>query len=69
MCPYTYTKGCILQYSHKGTIDLTREGFSRKFFLDFVFTKQKLGMFNFIIYYFKSKKYLQFELEMTEVWL
>ena len=33
--------------------------------LDFVFKKQKLGMFNFIISYLKSKEYLKTKLDMV----
>ena len=41
-----------------------REGFSLKFFLHFVFMKQKLVMFSFIISYLISKQILKFNLEM-----
>ena len=59
----------LQQYLDKVTLDLVREGFSLKFFLHFVFTKQKLGMFSFITSYLKSKKYLKSKLEMILVLL
>ena len=55
-------RGYILQqYLDKVTLDKGR--FSLKFFLHFVFTKQKLGML-FKISNLKSKKYLKSKLEM-----
>ena len=50
----------------KVTLDLSKVSFfSLKFFLNFVFMKQKLGMFSFIISYLKSKKHLKSKLEMV----
>ena len=62
-CSLNKVWGRILQqYFNKVT--KVRDGFSLKFFLHFVFTKQKLGIFSFILSYLKSKKYLKSKLEM-----
>ena len=53
------------QYLDTVTLDLSRG----MFFLHFVFTKQKLGMFSFFISYLKSKTYLKSKLEMFQVLL
>ena len=54
----------LQQYLDKVTLDLSKGWFFTMFFLHFVFMKQKLGMFSFIISYLKSKNYLKSKLEM-----
>ena len=62
--PWLLNWGRILQqHLDKMTLDLSKGSFSFKFFLYFVFKKQKLGMFSVIISYLKSKKYLKSKLE------
>ena len=63
-CFYNIRDRILQQYLNKVTLDLSKEVFSLKLFLHFVFEKQKLGMFSFIISYFKSEKYLKSNLEM-----
>ena len=62
-CFYNIRDRILQQYLYKVTLDLSKEVFSLKFFLHFVFEKQKLLMCS-AISYFKSEKYLKSKLEI-----